>query len=215
MRLVTTQTTAAAAIAALAVLIASSHAHAQTVTGLPAQELGLKTNGAPQGYAILKQVLTQGRLPEANVNLKPESTVPPPDTWTWTVNPGDDTQIKADASLRWYAQAACPDNLTNLQVSGPGGTLTQNPLFNPVSGYFKTQSFTVTTLKDVCVNWANDHKCDTVVPGEGCQLDYFVDLVGDVNPAGPADRLRLKASCGGGPVADLFYAPKLRLNCHR
>jgi hypothetical protein len=184
------------------------------ITGGTTRELGLKSNDASQGYAILKQIFGPDGRAELHVNLTPDSTIPPPEDWTWKIADSD-ASIKAGVNLTWYAQAACPDNLTDLRVSGPGGTLVQNPLFNPVSGYFQTQSFTVATVKDVCVNWANDHQCDILDPGNGCALNEIFDLVGGMGPSGPADRLRLRASCATGPVADVYYAPKLRLVCQR
>ena len=136
----------------------------------------------------------------------------PPDQWTWkVVRPTNG--VKCDLSFKWYAQASCPDALTFLQVSGPGGTLTQNPLWNPIWGYFKTQSFTIDTVENVCIGWSNANTCDPTDPD--CQVWETFDLVGGVNPASPADRLRLKASCASGPLPTLDYFPTMRLRCDR
>ncbi len=206
--------TVLAAAAALTIVVPSRDAYGQTgtVTTETAANLGFKSAGEPQGYAFLKQSLPSGRQPGLTVHLRPESTIGSPDAWTWKVTDSDN-ELKWALNFTWYGQASCPDNLTNLQVSGPGGLLVQNPLSNPIWGTFKTQSFTLTTVKDVCVNWANANACDPSVPS--CAEYETFDLVGGVNPAGPSDRLRLKASCTSGPVADTFYAPVMRLRCDR
>jgi hypothetical protein len=159
------------------------------------------------------QILPEGRAPEVQIQLKPDPSYVPPSDWTWKIVDPSDAALASHLSFKWYAQASCPDDLTLLQVSGPGGTLTQNPLINPIWGYFNTQSFTLSTVKNVCVDWATANNCDPIEPG--CPLYETFDLVGGVNPATPADRLRLKASCTSGPVADTFYAPVLRLRCNR
>jgi len=208
--------TVLAAAAALTVITPLTDAYAQTgtVASPTAGNLGLKSPGDPQGYAFLKQTLPSGRQPEVTVHLRPESKDGSPDAWTWKVTDSDNA-LKSALSLNWYAQASCADNLTQLQVTGPGPALVQNPLSNPIWGPFKAQSFSLTTVKDVCVNWANTHACDPADPGEGCAIYETFDLVGGVNPAGPADRLRLKASCTSGQVADTYYAPVMRLRCDR
>ena len=204
--------------AVLAVLIPQADAHGQTTTATTTTTQGNlqlgESSGPPKGYAFLLLPSTSGRIPEISVKLKPEDNLIPPDQWTWKVT-STDNELRSALTMQWYAQAACPDNLTNLQVIGPGGTLTQNPLWNPIYGYFKTQSFTTDTVKDVCVNWSNANTCDPADPGEGCALYDTFDLVGGVNPPGPAARLRLKASCTSGPVADTYYAAKVRVRCDR
>jgi hypothetical protein len=207
-----------AATAVLVALILPGDARAQTaITSTTPREDNLQlkeSSGGPKGYAFLLPILSSGRLPQVLVQLKPEDNLVPPDQWTWNVTTTDN-ELKWALTTKWYAQAACPDDLTQLQVIGPGGTLTQNPLWNPIWGYFQTQSFTIDTVKDVCVNWSNANTCDPTDPGEGCALYETFDLVGGVLPAGPADRLRLKASCTSGPVADTYYAPSVRVRCDR
>ena len=187
-----------AATAALVALTLQGNAGAQTSsasTPLPHRNLQLKESGGePKGYAFLLPILPNGRIPEVLVQLSPENNFDPPDEWTWEVVTSDN-ELKSALSMKWYAQASCPDALTLLQVSGPGGTLTQNPLWNPIWGYFNTQSFTIDTVKDKCVNWSNAHTCDPADPGTGCATYETFDLVGGVSPAGPADQLRLRASC--------------------
>lgn len=171
------------------------------------------SSGEPKGYAFLLPVPPRtGGVHEVHVDLRPDDTQPPPDQWTWHVDQSA-AQIKSATKMTWYAQASCPDDLTLLQVTGPAGTLTQNPLQNPIWGNFATQSFTVDTVKNVCEDWANANQCDLLVPG--CELSRTFDLVGGVAPASPADRLRLKASCSSGPLPTLDYAPKMRLHCTR
>ena len=97
--------------------------------------------------------------------MDPVDTSLPPWHWTWEVVDPSDNALKSLLTFKWYGQAACPDDLTLLQVTGPAGTLTQSPLANPVWGYFHTQSFTVDTVKDVCIAWANENTCDPAEPG--------------------------------------------------
>jgi hypothetical protein len=214
MKKITINGTLVATLVLVAVTLAGN-AHAQTtITATSTQSnLGLKeSSGPPKGYAFL--LPTKPARSHVLVQLRPEDNLIPPDQWTWEVTTTEN-ELKSALTQTWYAQAACPDTLTNLQVIGPGGTLTQNPLWNPIFGYFKTQSFTTGTVKDVCVDWANAHACDPSDPGEGCPLYEDFDLVGGVLPAGPADRLRLKASCGTGPIVDTYYAPTVRVRCDR
>ncbi len=198
-----------AAVVGLAGLALPGHVLAQGKTRPPASNLGIVQSGDPRGYAFL--IPPKGTT-EVFIDVRPDSTVPPADEWTWHVD-NSDAQIKSALVMKWYAQASCPDNLTLLQVSGPAGTLTQNPLYNPIWGNFKTQSFTVDTIKNVCTDWANETTCDPAEPG--CQLFEIFDLVGGIAPATNADRLRLKASCSSGPLPTLDYAAKVRLRCNR
>ena len=203
-----------AATIGLAALGLQGEMRAQVTGATPQGNLKLgESGGEPRGYAFLMPVEPPtGRVHEVFLQLKPDSTIPPPDQWVWHV---DDSPAAIESALtfKWYAQASCPDNLTLLQVSGPGGTLTQNPLSNPIWGYFSTQSFTIDTVRNICTDWANSDTCDPAEPG--CQLFETFDLVGGVAPATPADRLRLKVSCSSGPLPTLDYAAKVRLRCNR
>jgi hypothetical protein len=197
----------------LAVGVMQGDAGAQTYTTPTQNNLNLRESGGqPRGYAFLLHTPVNGTIPEANVLLKPENKLIPPDQWTWKLF-SSEAELRTALTTRWYAQAACPDDLTKLQVIGPAGTLTQSPLWNPIWGYFQTQSYTIDTVRDVCVNWSNDNTCDTTEPG--CVKEETFNLVGGVGPASSADRLRLKASCSSGPVADTYYASPLRLICRR
>jgi hypothetical protein len=197
-------------------VVAADEARAQGGTKTTKGNLNLGiSSGEPKGYAFLLPVPPRtGGVHEVHVDLRPDDTQPPPDQWTWHVDQSA-AQIKSATKMTWYAQASCPDNLTLLQVTGPAGTLTQNPLQNPIWGNFATQSFTVDTVKNVCEDWANANQCDILAPGEDCELSRTFDLVGGVAPASSADRLRLKASCSSGPLPTLDYAPKMRLHCTR
>jgi hypothetical protein len=189
------------------------HAQGRTPAGGQGNlNLGYGT-GEAKGYAFLLPVApTSGRPHEISVDLRPDSTLPPPEQWTWHVDTPPN-QLKSMLTTTWYAQASCPDALTLLQVTGPGGVLTQNPLHNPIWGNFKTQTFTVDTIVGVCTEWANANQCALGDPG--CDTEETFSLVGGVAPASAADRLRLKASCGGGPLPTIDYAPKLSLRCNR
>jgi hypothetical protein len=218
---VTTKTTKWTTLAATAALFALTvhGTHGQTrinplpATALPQGNLALDEVGTqPKGYAFLIQTMPEGRAPYVHVQLGPESNLGPPEDWTWEVK-NTDNELKSAVTMKWYAQAACPDALTYLSVSGPGGTLVQNPLKNPIWGYFSTQSFTIETVQEICEDWANANKCDPAEPG--CQLYEDFNITGGVAPASNADRLRLKASCATGPLPDAFYGPKLRIRCDR
>jgi hypothetical protein len=177
----------------------------------PSGNLNLKESaGGPKGYSVL---LPAGKTPEVFAILHPDSTLPPAEDWTWHVDTTD-AELKAAVTFKWYAQAACPDDLTLLKAVGPAGTLTQSPLKNPIWGYFSTQSFTVDTLKDVCLDWANTNKCDIFEPGT-CDAYKIFNLVGGVNPATSADRVRLKASCTSGALPDQVGAVSLSLRCSK
>ena len=185
-----------------------SQAGAQTTYTAGVGNLNLKESSGPApGYAFLVPILPEGRTPQVSVQLKPESTLGVPENWTWKVVDSD-AALKSLVTFKWYAQAACPDDLTALSVSGPGGLLVQNPLWNPIWGYFSTQSFSLSTVKNICINWANADSCDPAEPG--CQLYETFSVVG-----ANADRLRLKASCVSGPVADKSYSATMELRCNR
>lgn len=206
-------------IAAATVLVALSvqgNIRAQVATTPPPSgNMKLQESaGGPKGYSVLLPVVPGGKVPDVAVIMHPDSTLPPAEDWTWHVDTTD-AALKTAVTFKWYAQAACPDDLTLLKAVGPAGTLTQNPLKNPIWGYFSTQSFTVDTLKDVCLDWANSNKCDIFDPGTGCALYETFSLVGGVSPATSADRLRLKASCTSGPLPDQVAAASLRLRCSK
>jgi hypothetical protein len=201
-----------AGAAVLATVMMPGDARAQFTTPPTQGNLNLReSSGPPRGYAFLLPAPVNG-TPEITVQFKPVDKTLEPDQWTWQMFTGENVLWDA-LKARWYAQASCPDDLTKLQVIGPAGTLTQNPLWNPIYGYFETQSFTNETIKDACITWFNDHTCDTTVPG--CEKVKIFNLTGGVAPAGSADRLRLKASCTSGPVADAYYASSLKLTCLR
>jgi len=205
---------------AITVAALSSHGEARAqVRNLPTNPQGTlqlgESWGGPRGYAFLLPVQpATGSAYEVELDLRPDSTIPPPDEWVWHVD-NSPAQIKSDLTFKWFAQASCPGDITQLQVSGPGGTLTQGlPIANPIWGYFSTQSFTVDTVRNICTDWANSNKCDIAEPG--CPLIEHFDLVGGMPPTSPADRLRLKASCSGsGPLPTLDYGAKVRLRCNR
>jgi hypothetical protein len=179
----------------------------------PSSNLNLKESaGGPKGYAFLLPIVPGGKTPEVALILHPDSTLPIPEDWTWHIDTTD-AAIKSAVTFKWFAQASCPDDLTLLKVVGPAGTLTQSPLHNPIWGYFNTQSFTVDTLKNVCLDWANSNKCDIFEPG--CDAWDSFSLVGGVNPATSADRLTLKASCASGPLPNQVYAASLSLRCSK
>ena len=199
--------TVAASVILLTGLL-QSQAGAQTTYTAGVGNLNLKESSGPApGYAFLVPILPEGRTPQVSVQLKPESTLGVPENWTWKVVDSD-AALKSLVTFKWYAQAACPDDLTALSVSGPGGLLVQNPLWNPIWGYFSTQSFTLSTVKNLCINWANANSCDPAEPG--CQLYETFNVVG-----ANADRLRLKASYVSGPVADKSYSATMELRCNR
>lgn len=204
-------------LAATAVLVVlglqgATRAQVKSATPPPSGNLQLQeSGGGPRGYAFLLPS-TPDRDREVEVILHPESTLPIPEDWTWKIDTTD-AALKDAVDFKWYAQASCPDDLTLLQVVGPAGTLTQNPLHNPIWGYFHTQSFTINTLKNVCLDWANSNQCDILQPG--CDHWEIFDLVGGVAPATSADRLKLKASCTSGALPDQYYALSLRLRCSR
>jgi hypothetical protein len=207
---------ALAAITILAGLSTSREARGQVRSTTTTGSLGLgESGGAPKGYAFLLPVCpaTSG-VHEVAVDLRAENPEQPANQWNWYVTQSI-AQIKGALTFKWYGQAACPDDLTSLQAVTPGGTLTQNPLANPIWGYFNAQSFTVDTIKDVCTDWAQANACDPFDPGEGCPVYTTFDLVGGVAPASSADTLKLKASCSSGPLPTQNYGVKLRLRCNR
>lgn len=181
-------------------------------SGKPLRDLR-ESGGSGKGYAFIMQILPEGRAPEVRVYLRPDPTWAHPSDWVWTSPHPGDNQLEHELSFKWYGQASCPDDLTSLTLTGPEGTLVQNPLSNPIWGYFHAQSFTLDTVRNICIDWATDNNCDPIDPG--CQHEESFDLVGGVGLTSPADRLLLKASCVGGPVANTYYAPVMRLTCDR
>lgn len=141
--MLTTRTIAATVVLASLTLQGDLGAQVPGASTGPQSNLQLgESSGEPRGYAFLMPVQPHGRVQQVNLQLKPESTVPQVEDWIWKVDDSP-AAMKTALTFKWYAQASCPDNLTLLQVSGPGGTLTQNPLINPIWGYFSTQSFTI------------------------------------------------------------------------
>jgi len=213
------KTLTASALAAITMLVgvpASREAYGQVRSGTTTANLGLgESGGAPKGYAFLLPTYpTTTGVHEVSVDLRAENPEDPANEWHWYVTQSD-AQIKGALTFKWYGQAACPDDLTLLQAVTPGGTLTQNPLSNPIWGHFNAQSFTVDTIKNVCTDWAQDNACDPFDPGEGCPVYDTFDLVGGIAPAAAADTLKLKASCSSGPLPTQSYGVKVRLRCNR
>ena len=102
-----------AAVVGLAGLALPGHVLAQGKSRPPTSNLGIVQSGDPRGYAFL---LPPKGQTEVFIDVRPDSTVPPADEWTWHVD-NSDAQIKSALVMKWYAQASCPDNLTLLQVS--------------------------------------------------------------------------------------------------
>ena len=209
----------ASALATMTILAGvpvSRNALAQVRTGTTTGNLGLgESSGPPKGYAFLLPVYpaTAG-VHEVAIDLRAQNPADPANEWNWYVTQSD-AQIRGALTFKWYGQAACPDDLTSLQAVTPGGTLTQNPLSNPIWGYFNAQSFSVDTIKNVCTDWAQDNLCDPFDPGEGCPVYTTFDLCGGVAPASAADTLKLKASCTSGPLPTQNYGVKVHLRCNR
>lgn len=196
---------------------ANDHDPGETYPGQPRGNLDIRiTNGESVGYAFIKQILPlqEGvrELPYVVVEVTPEEMWQPYYDWEWEVKSPNNNQLESDLTFDWYGQASCPGSLTSLTVSGPGGSLSQSPLTNPVWGYFKYQSFDVDTAKNICLEWAEAGNCDFIVPGKGCPV-YETFIVTGGSMQAPNDRLRLKASCNTGPVADEYIAPKMELRC--
>ena len=166
-----------------------------------------------RGYAFFKQIFDRDReIPFVTVSLRNTPSWETPDNWTWeVVHPGDN-QLKSDLTFKWYGQAACPGDLTHFSVNGPGGYQVQNPLSNPVAGYFNYQSFDEQNIKNICVNWATANNCDPLDPG--CQLYEEFNLVGGVFPVAN-DVLNLSAKCANGTTINKPYAPVMTLRCDR
>ena len=216
MRTKTLTASALAAITIVAMVSTTRDAYGQVRSTATTGNLGLGVSGGePKGYAFLLPTYpTTTGVHEVFVDLRAENPEKPANEWTWYVTQSD-AQIKGAVTFKWYGQAACPGDLTLLQAVTPGGTLTQNPLSNPIWGYFNAQSFTVDTIRNVCTDWAQDNACDPFDPGEGCPVYDTFDLVGGIAPAAAADTLKLKASCSSGPLPTQSYGVKVRLRCNR
>ena len=176
------------------------------------------TTEAPRGYAFIKQILERRdplaapEPPRVVVYLKHEPSGGPPSDWSWYVSDPNDTVLSHDLTIEWYGQASCPDDLTSLQINGPGGLASQNPLTNPIAGYFEYQSASVDRVKDICVHWAEANNCDPTEPG--CQLEETFNLYVDVTPE-PGDYIELSGSCASGPLPTAHYLPDIELLCTR
>lgn len=176
------------------------------------------TTEEPRGYAFIKQILERTepyykpQPPRVVVHLRHEPSWGPPWEWSWYVSDPNDTTLAHDLTTKWYGQASCPDDLTSLQINGPGGLAIQNPLSNPIAGYFEYQSASVDRVKDICVQWAEENNCDPTEPG--CQLQETFNLFNDVS-AKPGDYIKLSGSCASGPLPMSQYLPKIELLCTR
>lgn len=192
----------------------------EPVEGIPGDtggNLDIKiTSGEAIGYAFIKQLLPLKErvreLPYVEVEVTPEAMWEPYWNWNWEVKSPSTNQLKADLTFDWYGQASCPGSLTSLTLSGPGGSLSQSPLTNPIWGYFKYQSFDANTPKNICLDWAEADNCDFTDPGIGCAFQKTFIVSGGSMEA-PNDLLHLKASCNTGPVADEYVAPIMELRC--
>ena len=189
------------------------------------KELGIigSREGA-ESYAFMKPVydldeFKNRQVPSITISLKPTEDPFNPSDIEWTVINGNassyNNQLRDDLTINWYLQASCTDDLTHLEVDGPGGKLVQNPLSNPISGYFKYQSFSIDSVKQVCVNWANDNDCNPAADA-GCQLFEDFILENGVEPV-KNDTIKLNAICASGQIAaspeDVFYTSQLKLRC--
>lgn len=176
------------------------------------------TTEEPRGYAFIMQIPERAEPyyapdpPLVVVHLRHEPTWGPPEDWSWYVSDPNDTGLAHDLTLTWYGQASCPDDLTSLQINGPGGLATQNPLSNPIAGYFEYQSASVDRVKDICVQWAEADNCDPIEPG--CQLEETFMLYTDV-AAEPGDYIELSGSCASGPLPTAQYLPEIEVRCTR
>jgi len=176
--------------------------------------LGFKIKARGSAY-IEQEFGRTRRTPYVVVNLRSLNSYESPDNWSWEVANPSDKQLKNDLTFKWYGQASCPSSLTHLSVNGPGGQMTQNPLNNPVSGFFSYQSFDHENIKNICTNWANSNTCNPAVPGEpSCALSEEFNLIGGTAPV-VQDMLYLSASCANGTNINKAYAPVMTLRCDR
>lgn len=190
--------------------------HSYTPINLPGLDLGWGVE-EPIGYAFLKQILERSERflpalpPRVVVELRPEPSWVAPNKWSWDVQTSD-SDIANQLTTKWYGQASCPDDLTSLQISGPGGQMNQSPLVNPVYGYFDYQSASVDRVKDICVQWAQNNNCDPLEPG--CEIQTTFNLFEDVEPQ-PSDYIQISGSCASGPLPTSHYLPEIELRCLR
>lgn len=174
-------------------------------------------SGERRGYAFIMQILERSEYgkpepPRVVLELDHDPSWGPKSDWEWFVKNPNDNVLKHGLTFKWYGQASCPDDLTSLQLKGPGGTLTQSPLNNPVAGYFEYQSVSVDRVKNLCVNWATNNNCDPIEPG--CQLQETFNLFDDV-AAQPGDYLELSGSCATDQLPTTQYLPKVEVLCLR
>ncbi|VAW98633.1 hypothetical protein MNBD_GAMMA19-1658 [hydrothermal vent metagenome] len=174
------------------------------------------SNGESEGYAFIKQIFPRRDyvqdLPFISIEMVPETSYLPVWEWVWEPKENNDSILEAELTFEWYGQASCPNELTNLQVNGPGGNMTQNPLVNPIYGYFQYQSFSVDTVRNICTNWANKNNCNPNEPG--CVQNETFIITGGTADA-PNDLLHLNASCDTVSVANELVAPQMELRCYR
>ncbi len=158
------------------------------------------------GYVLLQLKADKGKILD-------EAWDP---SWIWHSSTTDH-ELENQATLEWYAQASCAGGIQSFKVSGPGGTQTQTLKAGQktLHGTFKMQSFAVTTLKKICIDWAKQKPAGWPQTDDLVELYHEWDLVGGVAPTTSADRLHLVAQCKGGGTIDHSYGGKLRLRCSR
>jgi hypothetical protein len=137
-------------------------------------------------------------------------------TWVWSSSTTDH-ELENEAKLEWYGQASCAKGIQSFKVYGPGGTQSQTLKADQKSlhGNFEAQSFTVATLKKICIDWAKKKPVGWPKTDQLVEQYHEWDLTGGLSPTGSADRLHLVASCKGGGTIDHYYGGKLRLRCSR
>jgi hypothetical protein len=183
---------------------------------------GLETPGGSRDYGLLKQTQTPHDphpwgyvLAELKADKGEVLDEPWDPSWEYEVKTTDN-ELRNQLTLVWYAQAACAGGLAKVQVTGPGGVKNQPlaPGQPTVHGKFSYQSFTIATIKKICVDWAE--QTPPGWPGAPMVAQYEEwDLVGGNPPTTFSDQLTLNWQCQGGLPMSSLYQPKIHLRCSR
>lgn len=183
---------------------------------------GYETPGGGRDYALLKQT-HDPRAPSIwgyvllELDVDKGEILDEPWDPSWEYESGTtDNELRHQLSLEWYGQASCAAGIQSMSVHGPGGTETQSlsPGQNTVHGKFGYQSFTLATIKKICVDWAEQTPPGWPMAPMPAQYEDF-DLVGGLPPTTAADQLTLNWRCIGGAPQSSTYQPKIRLRCSR
>ncbi len=176
--------------------------------------------GTPAGASGDYFILIQPPQPAFTViSVRPVSGQSfPEELERWNPSNG---QLRDNFTIDWRATARCGSGLSQVRISGPGGSLSQNFDDGPqiIDGTAAYQSFDIDAADQVCFSWLESiiQACDgDLLPPDCMAAQTHTFTFGPGNPLPGSTPVTVSSTCvSGDTVNPATIIPRLELRCSR